>query len=575
MTNRNYRSRSSRRRDRPAQPTNLKKEHILVTAPRHTSDLPAYQSTLASGNENLGSGSDEKLSTLSFPALSSTPTPTFSQLRQPNNSRKGSSRKGNSHRKQKRMLLLTTTYLSVLVISVFVISGRLYDWSRAQVIANSPLTFLETPIQAAVELVSSDSASTVLASANNFVQNTFVRNTYSGLGVGNDGSAGAIRPINILLLGTDARPSEGDSARTDSIILLSINPETHVVGMISVPRDLWVPIPHYDLTTKINLAYIIGEEENYPGGGPQLAMDTVSTFIGRPIDYYGRINFDGFIKIIDQIGGIDIVVPKTIHDEEYPTEDYGVETFHLDAGLQHLDGETALKYARTRNNDDDYERARRQQLVIQASIDRVMSKGMLPSLLPKIPSFIKTLRSSIDTNMRTSMIYDLAQDTREGSLTIVRQLVLDRSYGKETYSEEGAWILLPDREKTRVALEDFFSVVQSPPTDGIIRSRTDDANWVRVEVLNGTGQPRVAALTRERLQEKGWHVVSIDDADRSDYTNTLIVNYGAETELVDEIGDTLGLSDLPSLRLGSLKNSKTTPIDVRIVVGRDILAVLQ
>lgn len=569
MTNRNTRNRPSRRRDRPAQP-NLKKEHILVNAPRHASGLPTYQPDLVSGNKNLASGNKQDLTALSFPALSPNippSAPPINQLRQHYSGR----------RKHKRMLLLTMIYLGVLVTSVFIMSGHLYEWSRGRVIASSPLAFLETPIQAAVELVSSDnaSASTVLANANNFVQNTFVRNTYSGLGIGKDASARAIRPINILLLGTDARPSDGDSARTDSIILLSINPETHTVGLISMPRDLWVPIPHYDLTTKLNLAYIIGEEENYPGGGPQLAMDTVSTFIGRPIDYYGRINFDGFIKIIDQIGGIDIVVPKTIHDEEYPTEDYGVETFHLDAGLQHLDGETALKYARTRNNDDDYERARRQQLVIQASIDRVMSKGMLPSLLPKIPSFIQTLRSSIDTNIRTSMIYDLAQDTRDGSLNIVRQLVLDKSYGKETYTEGGAWILLPDREKTRLALEEFFSVVQAPPTDGIIRSRTDDANWIRVEVLNGTGQPRVAALTRELLQDEGWHVVSIDDADRSDYTNTLIVNYGAETELVDEIGDTLGLNDLPSLRLGSLKNSKTTPIDVRIVVGRDILAVLQ
>lgn len=544
---------------------NRPKEHILVEAPDYTNESSHQQSRANTG---------EKVATLAH-APSAQPCieaePTSAQLVSPTRNISRYALPPKKTRPRHTVLLLTAIYLGLLLVSVFILSGRIYDWSRQRVIANSPLEQLAS-IQAMDQLANIGENATLLAEAG---QN-FIRETYSGLGVGSGGQGSAsVRPINILLLGTDERPSDQGAARTDSIVLLSINPQTHAVGMISLPRDLWVPIPFNEYTTKINVAYIIGEDENYPGGGAQLAMDTVSSFIGRPIDYYASINFDGFVEIIDQLGGINVQVPKTIHDEEYPTENFGVETFHLAAGSQHLDGETALKYARTRNNDDDYARARRQQLVIQASIDRITSTGMLPSLLPKLPSLVQTMRSSIDTNISTGMILDLAQDMREGSLEIVDQLVLDSSYGSETYSEEGAWILLPDRERIRVALDGFYQVVQAPAKDGIVRSRTDDANWIRVEVLNGTGQPRIAALTRELLRSNGWHVVSIDNADRNDYTNTLIVNYGAETELVEQISSTLGLADLPSLRLGRLKNSPETPVDVRIVVGRDILTVLQ
>lgn len=558
MEPRESQNRTGQRRSKTLKP-NRPKEHILVKAPDYTDELPAQQARTHPG---------ENLVTLAAAASPQT-KPHPPSL--PHPSSRYSVPKTQS-RPRRAALFFAAIYLGLLMAAVFILSGRIFDWSRTRVIASSPLNALTSSVQAVDEALGLSEGATALASS----VEGFTRESYSGLGFGDTGQARtSVRPINILLLGTDARQSEWDAARTDSIILLSINPETHAVGMISLPRDLWVPIPSKEYATKINVAYIIGEDENYPGGGPQLIMDTVSSFIGRPIDYYARINFEGFVEIIDQLGGIDIAVPKTINDEKYPTDDYGVETFYLAAGQQHLDGDTALKYARTRNNDDDYARARRQQLVIQASIDRLTSTGMLPTLLPKVPSLVQTMRSSIDTNIRTSMILDLSQDMRDGSLEIVDQLVLDSRYGLETYSEEGAWILLPDREKIRVALEGFFDVVQAPAVDGIVRSQMDDAGWVRVEVLNGTGQPRVAALTRELLRANGWHVVSIDDADRSDYSNTLIVNYGAETELVEELSDTLGLADLPSLRLGRLRNSQDTPVDVRIVVGRDILTVLQ
>ena len=116
-------------------------------------------------------------------------------------------------------------------------------------------------------------------------------------------------PINVLLIGTDARPDDYGPPLTDTLILVSLDPATGAAGMLSLPRDLWVPIPGRDLTTKINTAYRLGESSNYPGGGAQLVKDTVSSFIGEPVPYYVSISFDGFVEIMDLIGGVEMVVP--------------------------------------------------------------------------------------------------------------------------------------------------------------------------------------------------------------------------------------------------------------------------
>jgi hypothetical protein len=149
----------------------------------------------------------------------------------------------------------------------------------------------------------------------------------------------------------------------------------------------------------------------------------------------------------------------------------------------------------------------------------------------------------------------------------VRQLVLDSRYGEETYSEDGQWILLPDRTRVRAALNSFFT----PTTPGGSVASTDPS-WVRVEILNGTGEPGVAAQAREMLQAQGWQIVSIGDADRNDYSHTLIVNYGIPESVIDQVGNDLelepGLSTLEGLNTAA-------PIDMRIVVGRDMLGQLR
>lgn len=388
--------------------------------------------------------------------------------------------------------------------------------------------------------------------------------------------------VNILLLGIDKRPDETDAPRTDTMMLMTLDPNTGVAGMLSLPRDLWVPIPGYDLTWKINSAYTIGENRKYPGGGAQLAKDTVSAFIGQPIEYSLRVDFDGFVKMVDLIGGIDLVVPKTIHDEQYPTTDYGYMTFHIDAGSQHLDGATALMYARTRNTDDDYNRAGRQQQVIQAVLDKVLRASMIPTLIAKAPQLFATLRGSIDTDMPLTTAIGLAQYVGQNSLTEVRQLVLDNRFGTETYSDDGAWILLPNRERIRVAMRDFFAaptdttivadaaIINTPATAAALQEGISalDAHDIRVEILNGAGYPGAAAMTQTILEARGWNVVSIGDADRLDYRRTLVVNYRTPATLVEKISADLAVQPTVS-KLTGLANEQN--IDLRIIIGQDFI----
>ncbi len=459
-----------------------------------------------------------------------------------------------------RAITVAAVYSVVVIVSVLLLSNRLFNWAQNRIVSTSPLALLSPVVNVDASAEQQPSAAQDQSSVGD-VDAGAVEEPVSDTPAE---PVASVPAINLLLLGTDARPDEFDTPRTDTMILLTLDPQNQTAGLLSLPRDLWVPIPGLGYSSKINTAYQLGESIGYPGGGKQLAKDTVSSFIGQPVPYFVKVNFQGFVDLVDLIGGVEITVPETIHDEKYPTDDYKTELFHIDAGVQHLDGANALKYVRTRNQDDDYSRAGRQQQVIRAVVDKILRADMIPILIPKLPRLLYTMRSSIDTDIPMSMQLEFANYIRDSSLREVRQLVLDSRYGEETYAENGAWILLPDRSLVRSALDKFFA----PPTGDAVASYRD-TDWVRIEILNGTGEPGIAARTRDLLQSQGWHVVSIGDADRSDYGRTLIINYGVPENLVELVGDDLELD--PNLsRLEGLNIS--SPVDVRIVVGRDFLA---
>jgi LCP family protein required for cell wall assembly len=470
---------------------------------------------------------------------------------------------------QRLAIGVTAAYAAVVLTLALLFGGRLHDWAQQRIVQSSILAELAelTSPAAIAELPPAGAQSQPVQGDQT---ETAAAGGPSNQPVAEQPAAELEPVVNILLLGTDERPDEYSPPRTDTIILLSFNPNTGAIGMLSLPRDLWVPLPGINVTTKINTAFMLGELRNYPGGGAQLIKDTVSSFVGRPVDYYVRVNFDGFREIIDLIGGVTVEVPYTIHDEEYPTPDYGVETFHLDAGIRHLDGETALKYARTRHGDSDYGRARRQQDIIRAVAKQVTNAGALPQLLSRAPQLLMTMQNSIQTDIPIQLGIELAQRLQEGANGDVQQLVLDNRYGEETFSSEGAWILLPDRARVRTALTAFFAAVDAPP--GAQKIALADPAAVRIEILNGTSQPGAAARTAQLLQQRGWQVASIGDADRSDYVQTVVINYGVADSVAAMVSSQLNL-EAEQAQINGLAASG--PIDIRIVIGRDVLALIQ
>jgi LCP family protein required for cell wall assembly len=201
--------------------------------------------------------------------------------------------------------------------------------------------------------------------------------------------------MNILLLGIDQRPDEatpgGDPGRTDSMVLVSIDFDNHMVSMVSIPRDGFVVIPGHG-NERVNAAYTFGELDQR-GGGPALAEKTVEQLFGVPIDRYALVDIHSMQQVIDDLGGIWIDNPERLVDNQYPTDDYRTIKIDIPAGHQLMDGVTAVEYARTRHPDSDYGREDRQQQVLLAIRDRALQLDelpRLPQLLPEVRDLVHT-----------------------------------------------------------------------------------------------------------------------------------------------------------------------------------------
>lgn len=229
--------------------------------------------------------------------------------------------------------------------------------------------------------------------------------------------------VNILLLGTDARPAEQDPTRTDAMVLVNINRDQQRINVLSFPRDLWVTYPNNG-DGRINAAFPLGERQFGVGGGAALAKATVANLVGLPIDYFVLVNFQGFRGLIDYLNGITVAVPKTIHDDTFPTDDYGIKTIHFDAGLQQMDGEQALIYARTRHADSDFGRIQRQQLVLMAIFNRIRDRGLLQQIT-SFDDYTGALRDYVRTDMSASVMLELASWGRNLKSDDIQRFAID------------------------------------------------------------------------------------------------------------------------------------------------------
>jgi LCP family protein required for cell wall assembly len=278
--------------------------------------------------------------------------------------------------------------------------------------------------------------------------------------------------INILLLGIDERENQTGPWRTDTIILASIDPISHTASLLSIPRDIWVTIPGYDQSGKINTAHFIGDAQYYPGGGPALAMTTVQSTFDLPVQYYLRLNFNGFEKLIDLIGGIDLTVTQTIDDPLYPDSGFGYEPLHIDAGLQHMDGRLALKYARTRHTGaGDFDRMKRQQQVIRAMRDKVLRADILPALVAQSGALLQTLGDSVKTNLTPDQLLQLAKLAAQIDAGHLRSFTVEPTMTlPANIAGQAALILKPDvARQLRDRLLSVSSPSAGPPPSSPLR----------------------------------------------------------------------------------------------------------
>ena len=382
--------------------------------------------------------------------------------------------------------------------------------------------------------------------------------------------------VNILVLGIDQRPGEPIACRTDTMILVSVNPKDMSASLLSIPRDLWVPIRHpRHPEDRINTAHLWGEIENYPGGGPELAKDTVQYNFGVPVHYYMRINFTGFEQIIDRIGGIEVDLPMTIHDTKYPAPDLSYMTFHIEAGRQFLDGATALKYARTRQGggDGDFTRMQRQQQVILAIRDRVLSLPNLPQLLPRLPQLYRDMGDSIETDVSPQMMFTLAMWGQKIEGESIRIETIDRRMTYDFWTDDGRLVLAYDRQKARPIIEALFSdpTPEATAADGNPTERLEAEN-ARVVIYNGTSTEGLATTVALFLNMQGINTVQVGNADHFGYPRTLISVYADKPATVAWLSKWLtgiGISE-PILQSPTAQPDWTEDkIDISITIGAD------
>jgi LCP family protein required for cell wall assembly len=243
--------------------------------------------------------------------------------------------------------------------------------------------------------------------------------------------------MTFLLLGTDGRELEDGPPRTDLVMVAVADRVQQRLTLISIPRDLWVPIPGYG-EGKVNTAYFLGALD---GDGVALAKETVEGLVGFPLDYTVTVDFEGFRTIVDAMGGIMVNVPEEIDDPEYPDYNYGTFRLHIPAGQQTMDGETALRYARTRYGGTDIDRATRQQLVLMA----VREKAMQPEQLALAPIYLRTLYREVESNLSLTDFFALARFGRELKRENIRMYTIngDLTYPIITWNGQDALLYDP------------------------------------------------------------------------------------------------------------------------------------
>jgi LCP family protein required for cell wall assembly len=371
--------------------------------------------------------------------------------------------------------------------------------------------------------------------------------------------------VTILLLGLDFRDwgAGNEYSRSDTMILLTLDPLTKTAGILTVPRDMWVSIPGFK-HGKINTAYYLGDAYKLPGGGPGLAVKTVEQFLGVPINYYAQIDFGAFVKFIDELGGVKVDVPEKITVDLLGSGSATKKT--LQPGVQVLPGEWALAYARARYTEGgDFDRSKRQLQVIMGIRDRIISLDMLPVLISKANMLYQQLSAGIHTNLPLDDATKLAILAAQVPVENIKQGIIGSKQIIFGTSPDNLSILIPLIDKIHLLRDDIFSTsgAMGPLTPGSSQERMILEN-ARVSLLNASSQPGLEGRTAEYLKGMGVNVVETGQASQASFLTIILDNFG-KPFTVKYMADLMGIQS----QQVRAQNSPDSQVDVQIILGND------
>ena len=361
--------------------------------------------------------------------------------------------------------------------------------------------------------------------------------------------------ITFLLLGADSR--SGSSFRTDTLMVAIVRPGDGQVSLISIPRDLWVNIPTVGMQ-RINTAFEFGDNSGYAGGGAGLLKDTILFNLGLKIDHTVMVDFDGFRKTVDTIGGIDIPVVCAYTDWRLLDPSYDPQNadnwfmYTAGPGLMHMNGDLALWYARSRKHSNDFDRGRRQQEVIRA----VYAQGLRANLVSKIPQLYADLSSSFTTDLNLADILKLSPMALHLTNADIHSYFIAGNLVTSWITPGGADVLLPN---TQLIQQMIAQAMSSSPLQA-------EREKITVEIQNGSPTDGWDALAAERLNYAGYQT-SYQNADNRQHPLSLLYdltsdqNRGRSASLLAVLG-------LPNSALVSAP-SANAKVSYALIVGSD------
>ncbi|MGB9678687.1 MAG: LCP family protein [Thermoanaerobacteraceae bacterium] len=348
------------------------------------------------------------------------------------------------------------------------------------------------------------------------------------------------KKINILILGLD-ETSPTDPKRSDTMLVISYDPKTNKGSMLSIPRDTMINLPKYG-TQKINAAY--------PIGGPQLSIDEVSQLIGEPIDYYVRISFEGFVQLVNELGGVEMNVPMNM---DYDDNSGGLH-IHLKKGLQTLNGQQALELVRFRHGyaEQDLGRVKVQREFALALLDKAKN----PAILLKINSILKTINQYVETNIPPGTMIKYANYIIKMDKNDIKSATLP---GNPQYIDGIAYYITNPNE-----IKSFMRSFNDLTTPDKDKTNTVTSSNIKIEILNGGGIPGAAAKTAEILKEQGYDIIKIGNVSGITYNNTQIINRTKDKNIIESLQKILKNSIIVD------DTGDRNTADVTIILGKNI-----